>query len=118
MEWDYRLLSIWSILLYPLPNIAFITKGAANNGKNPLFYLISALLTPFSVIEFINEEATGCINQESICAVNETVIGVIKKGRNPPSCFLFHVSLAPSLIELMFLVTLRFYKYHPYLHLK
>ena len=40
-----------------------ITKGIANNGRNPSLYPFPALMTPFPDIAFINEEATGCLNE-------------------------------------------------------
>ena len=66
------------MLLYPFPALltsfprTFIIQGNANNGRN--------LLSPFPVIAFINEEATGVFN--------EAAIGAIIAQRNPPSCFL------------------------------
>ena len=48
-------------LLSPFPN-TFIIKGSANNGRNPHS-------CPFAVKEFINEEAIGCINEETIVAI-------------------------------------------------
>ena len=58
------------------------------------------LLVLFSVTEFINEEAIGCINEEVIGAINEAAIGPIIAGRITPSCFFiscFTVLLAPSI---------------------
>ena len=55
---------------------------------------------PFPVVEFLNEEAVGCINEEAISAINEAAIGAIMAGRNLPSCFFipcFTVLLAPSI---------------------
>ena len=60
---------------------AFIIKGNANNGRIPPSCHFSARMTLFPVIAFINEEATGCINEEAI--------GAIIGGRNPPSCFFY-----------------------------
>ena len=71
------------------PVIAFITKGNANNRRNPPPYPFPALLTSFPVIAFINEEDTDCINEEAIGAINATATGAIIAGRNLPSCFLF-----------------------------
>ena len=47
----------WSILLYIFPVISFITKDNANNSGNQHRFPFCALLTPFPVIAFINEEA-------------------------------------------------------------
>ena len=41
----------------------------------------------FSVIAFINEEATDCIIEEAIGAIKEAAIGVIIAPRNLPSYF-------------------------------
>ena len=45
-----KYLSIWFILLYPLPVLEFYIKGAAKNGRNPLSLTFPALMTPFPVI--------------------------------------------------------------------
>ena len=68
------------MLLTPFPEMAFVTKFNANNGRNP-----SSCPFPFRDIEFINEDA--------IDAINEAAIGAIIAPRNPPSCFLCHVFL-------------------------
>ena len=44
-----------------------------------------AFLTPFPKIPFVNEEATGCINEEPIGAIKETAKVTIKAGRTLPS---------------------------------
>ena len=94
------------------PVIAFTIKcNANNNGRDPLFCPFPALMTPFPVIAFITEEATGCINEEAIGAVNEAAIGAIIPQEMRLLVFLFHVSLFQShqqLADLIFLVTLRF----------
>ena len=91
------------MLLYPLPALltpfprTFVIKGNVNNGRILPSY-------PFPDIVFTNEEATGCINEEAMIAVNEAVVGAI-------TCFLFHVLLFQShqqLIDLIFLVPLQF----------
>ena len=64
-----------------------------------LLYLLTALLTPFPVIVFINEEATGCINEDAIDAINEADIGDMIGPRNPSFCFLFHAILFSSNIS-------------------
>ena len=77
--------------LYMLLNkkdIAFITKGSANNGSNSPSCLFPSLMNPFLDIAFINEETAGCISEEAIGAINEAAIGVIIAPRNSPSCFL------------------------------
>ena len=56
------LLYPFSVLLAPFPK-TFIIKGNANNGRNPPYCNFPALMTLFSDIPFINEEATGCINR-------------------------------------------------------
>ena len=95
---------ISSALVTPFPDIAFIIKGSANNGRNPSC-LFPALMTPFAIIAFIIEEATGCINEEVIGAINEADIGDIIAAGNPPSCFLFYNLLFQKhhqLIDLFF----------------
>ena len=74
----YSLLALMN--LFP---IAFIIKGNANNGRNPLSCPFPALATPFPDIAFINEETTGCINKEAIGAIIEASIGYIMARRNP-----------------------------------
>ena len=59
---------------------------------------------PFRVIEFINEEAMGCIKEGSIGAINEAAIGAIIAGGNPSSCF-FILCFTNSL-DLIFLIIL------------
>ena len=91
------------MLLYSFPALltpfarTFFIKGNANDGRNPYS-------CPFPAIAFINEEATGCINQAAI--------GPIVAPRKLLSCFfLFHILLFQShhqLIDLVFLVTQRF----------
>ena len=65
-----------------------ITKGNANDGRNPPSCPFAALMTPFPFITFINKEPTGCINEEAIGAINEAAICTIIAQRNPPSSFL------------------------------
>ena len=57
MKRNWISLSRWSILLYIFPVKAFITKDNANNYANQHRFPFRALLTPFPVIAFINEEA-------------------------------------------------------------
>ena len=86
------------LLLYPPPEIltafpalvttfciTFIIKGNAYNRRN-------TNLGPFPDIAFINEEPTGCINGETIDAVNEVAISFIIAPRTSP-LFLFYVLL-------------------------
>ena len=57
-------------------------------------------MTSFPDMEFINKEATECINDETTVTINEAVMGAIMAPRNPPSCFFiscFAVSVAPSI---------------------
>ena len=103
--------SPFPILVTPSPDIAFIIKGNANNGRNPPSSPFPALVTPFPDMAFINEEATGCINEETIGAINEATKGVIIALKNLLHVFLFHVLLFQlhyQLIDLNFLVILRF----------
>ena len=84
------LLSLFLALITTFPDMEFINKCNANNGRN---------LPSSSVvfIAFTNEEAKGCINNEPIDAVNKAAIDVIIAPRNPPSCFFipcFIVSVA------------------------
>ena len=44
---------------------AVIIKGNTNNGRNPPSCPFPALMTRFPVIAFINNEATGCVNEEA-----------------------------------------------------
>ena len=84
-------------------DIAFMIKGNASNGRN-------ILSRPFLVIEFINEEVTGCINEEAIGAIDEAAIKAITVPRNPSSCFLiscFIVLVVPAINNLIFRVTLQ-----------
>ena len=60
--------------------IAFIIKGKTNDGRNPPSCPFPALMTPFPVIVFINEEATDCINEEALDVINEAAIGAIIAG--------------------------------------
>ena len=76
------------MLLTPFPEMAFVTKFNANNGRNP-----PSCPFPFRDIEFINEDGTCYINEEAIGAINEAATGAIIAPRNPPSCFLCHVLL-------------------------
>ena len=46
----------------------FKNKSAANNGRNPPSYVS---LTPFPKIPYINEEATGCINEKPVGAIRK-----------------------------------------------
>ena len=80
-----KIISLPTLLTY-FPR-TFIIKGNANNERNPFSCPFSALITPFLVIAFINEEATGCIYEEVIGAINGAAIGSIIGSRNPPSCF-------------------------------
>ena len=87
--------------MYPFPALVtpfprtFITKGNANNGRNPPPCPLPAIATPFCpfpplvtpVKVFIKEEATGYINKEVTGDTNEATIGAIIAGRSPPSCF-------------------------------
>ena len=84
-----------SFLLFLTPFLrTFIIKGNANNGRNPPSCSFPAIMTPFLVIAFINEEAMGSIYEEAIGTINEAVLSAIIAGRNPPSrFFLFHVLL-------------------------
>ena len=116
------------MLLYPLlalvtsfPDIVFIIKGNANNGRNLPYCPFRVLMTHLRVISFINEEASGCITEESIGAINESAIGAIIAPRKVLLVLLFHVllfQLCHQLIFLVFLVTLHFYQCHLYIHLK
>ena len=67
-------LNILPAFLTPFPR-TFIIKGNASNGRNPPSCPYSALMTPFPVMAFINKEATDCINEESIGAINEATVG-------------------------------------------
>ena len=94
MERDLKFLSTT-----PLRKMLFNNKSAADNWRNPPSCLFLAFLTPFSVIAFINDEATGCNQWRSHEFQDEAAIGPITGGRNPPSCFFilcFTVSHAPS----------------------
>ena len=62
----------------------FIIKGNASNGKIPPSFFFSALVTPYSDIAFVIEEATGCINEEPIGAISEAARGAIVAPRNLP----------------------------------
>ena len=77
----YSLPALW----VPFPRI-FIIKGNADHGKNPPF-------CPFPVILFINEEATGCINEGAIGArgANNEEAYVVS---NPPSYFFMFYCLS------------------------
>ena len=86
------LLTPFSTLLTTFPR-TFILKSNAINGRNPPYCL-------FPVIEFIDEEATDCINEEVIVVINKAAIGAIIVPENRPSCFfisVFTVSIAPSI---------------------
>ena len=77
------------------PKIPFNNKGAAKNVRNPpsCFSFI-----PFPKVPFTKEEATSCINEDAICAINEVSIGAMKAGRASP-CFFIScstVSVVPS----------------------
>ena len=81
--------------LHPEKNIL----KKVNNKRIPLCCPFPVLLTHFSVIAFINEETTGCVNKEAVGGINEANINVIIALRNLPSCFFiscFTVSVAPS----------------------
>ena len=81
------------MLLYPFPALAtpfsrtFIVKGNINNGRNPVSFPFPALVTTFPDIAVINEEATRCIYEKAICAINEATIGAIIVPQNLSSCF-------------------------------
>ena len=106
------------MLLYPLlalvtsfPDIVFIIKGNANNGRNLPYCPFRVLMTHLRVISFINEEASGCITDKSIGAIHESAIDGIIAPRNILLVFLFHDLLfqfCHQLIYLIFLVTLHF----------
>ena len=91
MKWNYQFLSM---LLNPLPALvtpfprASIIKSKANNGRHSPF-------CPFPNIVFINQETTGCINEEVINTINEAVRGVIIAPRKPPSCFFISCLIVP-----------------------
>ena len=74
----------------PFHDMAFIIKDNANNEKLPSSCPFPALMTPFPVIEFINEEAAGCINEEVNGVINEAAIDAIIAGRNPVFYFMFY----------------------------
>ena len=86
-----------SAIVTPFPR-TFIIKVNANNGRIQQSCPFPALMTPFAVTAFINEEATVCINGETIGAINEAAIGAIIAGRNPTGFFIlcFTVLLVPS----------------------
>ena len=63
-------------LLTPFPR-PFIIQGNYNNGRNPSS-------CPLPLLAFMNDEATGCIN--------EAAIGAIIDLRNPPLLFFNLVS--------------------------
>ena len=92
------------MLLYSLPAYVnpfpktFIIKG--NDNPNGNANARDALMAPFQVLTFVNEEATCCINSEARYAINEAVISAIMAGKNRSPCFFiscFTVSLAPSI---------------------
>ena len=62
-------------------NIGIIRNSANNRGNQHS--------SPFTDIEFINEESIGYINEEIIGAINRATIGAIIARRNPPFCFVF-----------------------------
>ena len=64
-----------------------IIKANVNNGINPPSCPFLAVMAIFSDITFMNEEATVCINEETIGAINEAAISIIKSPRNASSCF-------------------------------
>ena len=72
------LLALFSDLVTPLTR-TFIINGNVNNGRNPAS-------CPFPVKAL---EATGCINEEAIYAINEPAIGAIIAPRNPRFCFFY-----------------------------
>ena len=55
----------------------FIIKGYANNGRIPSSCPFHASMTSFPDIAFINEEDTGCINEDVRDAINEPAIAAI-----------------------------------------
>ena len=83
------------LFLYPLNALntpfpkTFTIKGSANNGRNTPSCPFSTLLTLFPVEAFINEEATGWINEDVICSIKDPGIGPIIAPRNPPSPFIY-----------------------------
>ena len=60
----------------PFPRNSIIICNAINERSPP--YYFCALRTPFPVIAFMNEEATGCINKEAIGTINEVASGVFR----------------------------------------
>ena len=56
------LVSLFLALITTFPDMEFINKGNANNGK-------SSPSCTVVVIAFINEEVKGCINKEAIDAI-------------------------------------------------
>ena len=81
------LLYLFSALVTPFPDIAFIIKGNANNGRNHPSCPFHVFVTFFQDTAFINEEAAGSINEEATGAINQAAIGTIIVSKNPPSCF-------------------------------
>ena len=67
-------------LMTPFLRTLIIKSNPSNGGNLPFFFF-------FSVIAFINEEATDCIIEEAIGAIKEAAIGVIIAPRNLPSYF-------------------------------
>ena len=114
------LLHLLPIFLTPFLR-TLIVKDNANNGRNPFSSPYFGLMTPFPVIAFINEKARSCIKENVISAFNETTIGVIIPPKINLFDFLFCIllfQLHHPLANLIFLVTLRFYQHHLYLHLE
>lgn len=72
------------MLLYSLPAVltrftrSLIIKGNANNGTIPLSFPFPALVTSFLDIAFNNDDATDCINEETIGVTNEVANSVIR----------------------------------------
>ena len=107
-----HLICPFSAVVTPFPS-PFIIKGNARRKVNEGGNHFSVLLTPFPDIAFIKKEATGCINEEAIDAINEAAIGAIIAPRYSLtslyfiSCFT--VSVARSINRpLNLLVALRF----------
>ena len=99
MEWNLKFSSIWFMLFYPIsflvspfPDIAYVIKGNANDGKNPHYCPFPGLMTPFPNIACTNDEAADCINKEFIGTINKAAIGDIRAPINLSFCLLFYVS--------------------------
>ena len=81
-------LKLLSIQLYPLPSLlirffrAFTSKDFANNGRKLPSY-------PLRVIALVNKNVTSFINEETIDAISEKLVGAIITPRNYP-LYLFY----------------------------